>query len=254
MWGRLRAATRAATIHLTCGLGVAALVAVIIFGVWYPYPYFHISTGKYLFLILFFVDLVCGPLMTLLLFDTRKERWKWHVDLGLILTLQIGALIYGMCNIIQSRPVYLAYEGDRFRVVYAANIDKSRLNETKGSFSVLGWGGPRLVGTRLLESTDAGYLESIKRAIEGEPPSFRPDRWVDYSSQKEQLIASLKPMERLQIDPKSGYSLSALAEETGLSLSDLGYLPLVQDSEIDWVVIVGRKDGLPKAYWRLNGW
>lgn len=251
---RLKAAVRAALIHLLFGLLVIACLSIFVFGLWFPYPYYEISSGRHLFIILFLVDLVCGPLLTFLLFDPSKERWKWRVDISFILCLQLGALVYGLNSIASSRPIFLAYEGDRFRVVYSADIDAKQMHMALPEFSDLGWAGARLIGVKLLGPMDKGYLESLKQALNGEPPSFRPDRWVKYADQKDNLIKAIKSLENISLDPMSGYSFSELEDKTGLPLAGLGYLPLVQNSMTDWIVIIGREDGLPKAYWHVDGW
>lgn len=251
---RLRAAARAALIHLACGLTVLSLLACTILWLWFPYPYYQISTGKQLFAILMVVDVACGPLLTLLLFSPYKVKWKWRVDLGIIIFLQIGALAYGISNIAKSRPVFLAYEGDRFRVVYAADIDPKELHKALPQFSRLSWRGPFLVGAKLLDSSDPQYLESLRLALEGNPPSFRPERWVDYSDQKQKLLATLRPLDKLVLNEVAQSSLHALQKESGLPLEAFGYLPLVQDSMNDWIVVVGREDGMPKEFLHLDGW
>lgn len=251
---RYKAASRAAAIHLSCGVLLAGLLSLLIFLVWFPYPYREISGAKNLFVILVAVDVVCGPLLTLLLFDSAKERWKWRIDLVMILSLQLGALVYGLNNVAQSRPVFLAYEGDRFRVVRVADLDGHQLKNAAPEFSSLSWTGPKLMAAKLLKPTDPGYVDSIKQALDGEPPAFRPERWVPYAAQKEALLESLKPMSALRGLQEKDYSLPALEKETGLNASSLGYLPLVQDELTDWIVIVDRSTGMPKAYWHVDGW
>ncbi|WP_225975963.1 hypothetical protein [Paracidovorax avenae] len=251
---RVRAASLAASIHLGSGLILAVLLAILIFVIWFPYPYYEISNGRNLFLTLILVDMVCGPLLTLLLYSPFKARWKWRLDLAMIIFMQLGAMLYGLEKISQSRPVFLAYEGDRFRVVQAADVDSHLLNGAQSQFSNLSWRGPSLIGTKLLSSSDPGYLESLRLALEGNPPSFRPERWVDYGTQKEQLLNALKPMERLMLRPGVENLVNALQRSTGLPSSALGYLPLVQGVRSDWTVVVSREDGMPKAFWHVDGW
>ena len=251
---RVKAATRIASIHFLCGLMLVFFLGLLVFFIWFPFPYYEISGGKNLFLILALVDVVCGPLLTLILFNPAKERWKWRVDLSMILLLQFVALAYGLHNITQSRPIFLAYEGDRFRVVYEPDIDGLRWKSAAPEFASPSWTGPQLLGVKLLEPTDPGFIDSIALALEGVPPAFRPDRWVPYESKREYLLKSLKPMDAHNGVIESGYSLPELEKKTGLHLSELGYLPLVQADVTDWIVLVGRKDGLPKAYWHIDGW
>ena len=40
---------RAFAIHLGISLSIAALAALLVFGIWYPYPYREISGGRALF-------------------------------------------------------------------------------------------------------------------------------------------------------------------------------------------------------------
>ncbi|WP_430407397.1 hypothetical protein [Hydrogenophaga sp.] len=108
---------------------VAASVAWLVFGVWYPTPFHELTGGRTLFLILMAVDVVCGPVLTLVLFDPAKSRFKWRLDLALIVFTQLTALAYGLNQVAAARPVFVAFEGDRFRLVQALDIDESRLQE-----------------------------------------------------------------------------------------------------------------------------
>ena len=253
MRARLHASSRAALIHLACGLGLVGLLAVLVLAVWFPYPYREISGGQRLFFIMVAVDVVCGPLLTLVLFDPAKARWKWRVDIAIILSMQLGAMIYGLHSIAQARPVFLAYEGDRFRVVRANDVE-DRLHEADPARARLSWTGPHLVGVQLLSSTDPQYVDSLVRAMNGDPPALRPSRWVEYATQQTSIRQALRPLERLSSKWDTAQALAQIEKETGLPPSALGYLPLVQSAIDDWIVIVDREDGLPKAYWHVDGW
>lgn len=118
--GRLKAAAKAALIHFSGGVVVAALAAGLIFGLWFPYPYNVILGGNTLFLLLCGVDVVCGPILTLVLYSPTKPRAKWLLDIGLILLVQLSALVYGLHSIALTRPVWLAFElnGVRLQLIY----------------------------------------------------------------------------------------------------------------------------------------
>ena len=59
-------------IHFLLSLLVAALAALLVFGLWFPYPYREISGGRELFLLIVGVDIVIGPLITLAIFNRSK--------------------------------------------------------------------------------------------------------------------------------------------------------------------------------------
>ena len=62
----------AGAIHLAISLSVAALAAYLVFGIWYPSPYPELSGGRELFLLVIAVDVVIGPLITLVIFNRTK--------------------------------------------------------------------------------------------------------------------------------------------------------------------------------------
>lgn len=253
MKGRLIAALRPAVAHLFfCLLVVGALAALILF-FWFPYPYNEISDVNWVILICA-ASLLCGPFLTLCLFNPVKKRWQWNIDIGIILVLQLATVVYCVYALALSRPIFLAYEGDRFRVVRAGKIIPAELPQASSEFGKWSWKGPSLIGVRLLSKTDPNYVSSLTRAMQGDHPAYRPERWVTYSSQKHQVLDALKPISDLKKSPLVLEALHRLLKFNNISENQIGYLPLVQDSVTDWIVLISREDGLPKEYLKVDGW
>ncbi|MDZ7910100.1 MAG: hypothetical protein U5N10_18975 [Gemmobacter sp.] len=114
---RMKAAGKAAFFHFLGSVLVACFAAVLVFLLWYPHPYGQLSGGSKLFAILIVVDVVCGPLLTLVLFSPRKSRREFFVDMSLVVLIQVAALSYGLYTMYQARPLFLVHEVDRFRVI-----------------------------------------------------------------------------------------------------------------------------------------
>ena len=96
---------KAAAIHLSISAAIGLVVGALLLLVWYPPPYFHAAGADQLVLLLVGVDLVLGPLLTLILFRSGKKGLKF--DLAMIAVLQTTALVYGLSVVLQSRPVFL---------------------------------------------------------------------------------------------------------------------------------------------------
>src|SRR5215218_9788376 len=105
---------QAAPVHLVISAIIAVLVFATMLLLWYPRPYFTVAGGFTLMLLLIGVDVVIGPLLTLVVFDPRKKSLKF--DLAVIVVLQLAALIYGVWIMFSARPVFVAFAGDRFEV------------------------------------------------------------------------------------------------------------------------------------------
>src|SRR6186713_2849815 len=108
---------RAFAIHFAVTLILAAGVAAIIFGIWFPAPFDKLVGGQELFVLVVGCDLVLGPLLSLVVYDSRKGRGKLIFDYCVVGVVQLAALSYGVWIVAGSRPVYVTFTGDRLDVV-----------------------------------------------------------------------------------------------------------------------------------------
>ena len=128
---RFRFALKNAAWHLLISLILAGLAALLVFGVWYPYPYAELTGGLALYKLVISVDIVCGPLLTLILASPSKKLKERIIDFSLIGMIQLAALIYGLYSVSLARPVVAAFETDRINVVTAAEIDVNDLPDSQ---------------------------------------------------------------------------------------------------------------------------
>lgn len=56
------------------------------------------------------------------------------MDIALIALLQTGTLEYGLWTVAQARPVYMAFEIDRFRFVHAVDVDLFLLARARSEY------------------------------------------------------------------------------------------------------------------------
>src|SRR5918993_3549413 len=106
-WG---ARGRAAGIHFGISLAVALVAGLLVFALWYPYPYREISGGRDLFLLVVAVDVVLGPLITFAIFNRAKGWPHLRRDLAVVALLQLAGLGYGLWTVHLARPVHLVFE------------------------------------------------------------------------------------------------------------------------------------------------
>lgn len=255
MTQRLRQASRAGLIHLLISAALASLVALLVFRGWFPPPFDQTMGGRELFWLIIGVDVVCGPLLTMVVFNTAKPRRELVRDLAVIAALQLGALAYGLHSMALARPVFVAFERDRFRVVARADIDDTGLSQASVPLPPLGFHGPEWLGVTMMAPTDPAYPRSIEMALQGLHPAFRPQRWVSYESQAQAVREGMRPLPALiaHYTARRG-EIDALVQREGVAAEQLGYLPLITDKASDWVVVVRRVDAKPVGYLPLDGW
>ena len=218
---------KAAGIHLSISLLIGLVVLALLFLVWYPWPYFKVAGGLDLAMILLGVDLVLGPLLTLVVFKSGKKSLKF--DLSVIALIQAGALVYGLYVITAVRPVFLVGAIDRFNLVAANDIAPADLARgSKPEFSTLSWTGPRLVAARLPQSASLREQLMSSTLSGGADIERLPVHYVDYADAQADLLARAKPLSDLRTKrPAAAPVLDAWLRGSGRAEADLAWLPIV---------------------------
>ncbi|HUR40230.1 MAG TPA: hypothetical protein VM240_03600 [Verrucomicrobiae bacterium] len=105
---------RAATIHFSLSLAIFAVALYLILLRWYPGFHFGVDGGWQGVRIMAAVDLVLGPLLTLVVFNPFKARKLIVFDLACIGAAQLAALAWGFHAIHGQRPVSLNFHEGTF--------------------------------------------------------------------------------------------------------------------------------------------
>lgn len=240
---RRRARVRASLIHAASSLAVAGAAAALVFLLWYPAPYRTVSGGVELFLMVTGIDVIVGPLLTLLVFDLAKPRGELMRDLAVVVVLQLAALGYGLYTVAQARPVVLALEGERFRAVIAASVVLDELPQALPEFRSLGFTGPRVVNTEAPTGGTA-QLDAISKAFEGVDLGMRPSFWRPWNEDaRRTALERAKPWGKLAARyPERAAEAAEVVARTGRSADQLRYLPLLA-RRTDWVVLLDGASG-----------
>jgi hypothetical protein len=235
---RYKNAVKAMSWHFFGSLLVAAIVAALVFGVWYPDPYRELSGGRELFFLIMGVDLVCGPLLTFVLFNPAKPKRELVMDLSLVVVLQLAALAYGVWTVHQARPLYLVHEVDRFKVIALPDIDIQELAKLPQSLQPQLFKGPQTVGLR-----DASKDEREKVMFEavqgGKDYGERPSFYTPYDvAQAAKAFAKAKPLaDFFKKYPKKQADIDKL--HIAASEGQFRYLPII--ARQDWVAVLNPK-------------
>jgi len=232
---------KAASLHLLISAAIGIAVVTLMLVVWYPRHYFKAMGGDVLILLLIGVDVVIGPLITLIIFNPKKKELK--LDLSVIAALQLAALAYGCYVMFVARPVYNVFVVDRFETVAANQIDEASLAQTTGEFGKLPMTGPVIIGAR--QPTDLGRRSDVMlQAMKGGPDLANlPDLYVPYSAIRGEAAQKAHPLaELIKRQPGSAATLRAFLADNGTTDDAVGFLPM-KARNVDMTVIVDRKTG-----------
>jgi hypothetical protein len=253
---RLIPALRASGVHFSLSIVVALLSAALVFGLWYPYPYRELMGGRELFMLVVTVDVVCGPLLTLVLYNPTKPRAELVRDLVLVALIQLAGLLYGLHTVMIVRPVYLVFEVDRFNAVSAIDIDEADLGKVKKPWDALPFWGPQVIATRPPKDNDE-MMKSLDLSFQGREPAVRPDWWQPLETSRAEILKRAKLLSDLRkkyIAKSDAIARIDIAiKESGKSEESLRWLPLTSRRSKDWIALIDAQTAMPLSYAAVDG-
>jgi hypothetical protein len=153
-----------------------------------------------------------------------------------------------------ARPVALALEIDRFRVVRAVDVDVTELPLAPQSLRSLPQWGPVMLWT-VRPATPDEQFESIQRAIAGSDVGTRPKYWRAWDDVgRAEVMLAAKPLSELASRyPQNVAEIDQAVARTGLPREEIGYLPMIAKFA-DWSVLVSKKKGDVVGFLPLNAY
>lgn len=119
----MRFRLKALGLHLASSATVLILILGSLYLGWYRWPGWRLADVTQVVIVLIGVDLVLGPLMTFIVANSKKSRHELTRDIGIIVAVQICALLYGSTQLWKGRPLYYAFSETVLELVQAYDID-----------------------------------------------------------------------------------------------------------------------------------
>jgi hypothetical protein len=187
----------AAAIHFTVTLLVASAAAIVIFFIWFPGATAAMVGGTKLFVLVTVSDVILGPLLSLVIYSSKKSRMHLVGDYCVIGAVQLASLIYGMLVVADSRPVFIAFSDDRLHLVTAFELtDLDLKGGVSAEFQSKSWTGPRLISiappANASERNEVDGYASIGKDVQTMPKYYRP-----YDAARAQIMNAERSLQSL---------------------------------------------------------
>lgn len=245
---------KASGIHLSICVLIALTVVSTMLFVWYPAHLFEALGGQNVVMMLIAIDVISGPLLTLIVFKPFKKGLKF--DLSVIALVQITALLYGVSVLFQGRPVYMVFVKDRIDVVTALDIDQESLARVRfEEFKKLPVTGPKLVAAKM--PSDPKERERILflsidhgRDLQSFPEYFEP-----YQEQIDTVLKRSQPLSELRAKrPESADLIDRFVDRTGAPADKLVFLPVATQKDKDLTAVIDRSTGEVVEFLNIDPW
>lgn len=226
--------------HFLISLIIFSLIVYILLFFWYPSPYFTAEGGWKGLKIVAAVDLVLGPLLTLIVFDIKKTKVKLIGDLIVIGLLQLSALAWGINTIYNQRPIAIVYWDGEFMTVPAADLVSQNINPTE--LANYGLQFPVLIYAEKPRDLDGLKKMSKRITIDAVPPHHQIELYrglQDYYDEIKPLQVDINEIISYSSEMKA--DLMDILEKTNTVISDYDYFPL--RSKYHTIILLFSHDG-----------
>jgi len=119
----MRFRLKAFSLHLLSSAAALTLILGSLYFGWYRWPGWHLADVTTVVLVMVCVDVVLGPTLTFIIANQKKSRRELTRDIGIIVVVQLCALIYGSMSLWNGRPLYYAFSESVLQLVQAYDID-----------------------------------------------------------------------------------------------------------------------------------
>jgi hypothetical protein len=234
---------QASAVHLLLSAAIALAFLALLLFVWYPGPLFEAAGGRDLLMILMGVDIVAGPLITLIVFRWDKPRLK--LDLAVIGAVQLAALLYGAHIMFLARPAFIVFVKDQFQVATAIDLDPAEMQKAKDpKFRSAPLTGPILAYAQT--PTDVAEQQRLfKEAFSGRDLENFPQHFVPYAARAQDALAKSWTIAQLrEKEPLVGKIVDEYLARSGTKEADVRFLRMRAPRA--WLaVLVDAKTGEP---------
>ena len=101
-------------------------LGVLYFG-WYRWPGWYLAGAITIVMMMAGIDVVLGPLLTLIIANPNKPRRELARDISIIVAVQLIAAGYGVTTLWNGRPLYYTYSERFLEMVQASDLNSEQV-------------------------------------------------------------------------------------------------------------------------------
>ncbi len=213
-------------IHLTLSLLVFSSLVYVMYFWWFPGDLFFLDGGWQGLKLVALIDLVLGPLLTLVLYSPGKKNLVF--DMSAIAVFQLVALAYGFYTTHQQQTLAVVHSEGVFNTIsraahLEANAQLRALDVEPIHVATLSDTRPRMIYTEPPNKETLGqFLEDI---FNGYPePQERSDQYLPIDSSLDQLREESKTVEAM-VEDGTWEKVESRVNALGKAPDEMEYYP-----------------------------
>ncbi len=226
---------RAFLIHIIASALVVGSIGALMWSLWFPQPWFMHDGGWQVYQLILLVDVILGPLLTLIVF--RQEKPGLQRDITIIVAVQLGALAFGTGTMYQYRPAFIVYGDSNFFSVTWNEVRRSTQDMDRLERFVPDR-GPGMVILRPPSDPKDQSLFRALRSTDGTAIVSRGDYYDTLADADWNALFARGPRieDLAKLDPAIAADLERFRKRNTAPMETLGFVPVVCRREIIMLV------------------
>jgi hypothetical protein len=226
----MRFRLKAFSLHLLSSATVLTLILGSLYLGWYRWPGWHLTDVKTVVLVMVCVDVVLGPTLTLIIANKNKPSRELVRDIGIIVVVQLCALIYGSVSLWNGRPLYYTFSENILQLVQAYDIDAAEAEAGRRQNPGLAphwYSLPRWIWAPLPQNAEESKKIVVSAVTGGDDVTSMPKYFKPWEDGLPSLRSQLKKVDDVPYFAKSEKKrLKERMKAAGLPDDQLNTMPL----------------------------
>lgn len=187
---------KAFAMHFSLSLIIVLTSIFIVWFIWYPAPLYKATGVNKIFMIVLGIGLIAGPLLTFLVSKPNKKSLRF--DIVIIVIIQLAAFLYGLYQVYDGRPAWIAYNVDRFDLIRNNEIDNRKLLEALPAYQQVSNSGALYVAAVIPKSEIQISNQILFDEVgSGIAPSQRPELYVPLQQVEQNMNDRVRALREL---------------------------------------------------------
>lgn len=216
---------KAFSIHVLISASVISLFLCFALLIWYPFPFDYFYSPFDVLKIVLVVDLIVGPLFTLIVYDIKKSKRELRRDLSVVVLIQVIAFVWGVHVTYVSRPIFLVFSNQDFYVFAKDDVDLTLLKDE--TLLPAFWKGVQQVYVKPPKDSDE-LTELYREYYDGEKPeiALRLDRYLALRKEFDYIAQFSIDMSKADKNTSEWVVLEKFLQKTHRPLSYYVFFPV----------------------------
>jgi len=225
-------------LHFFSSVFIISMFLGIVFYIWFPGPFAEIYNTWDAIKIIVAVDVILGPLCTLIVFDIKKKAKELKLDMLAIITLQLIALGWGVHVTYSVRPVFIVFHQGDFFAFAQSDLRISALKDKSLTPAI--WKAPRMVYVEPPKDADE-YKDIILNQLGGDVHTvhYLTARYLPIENmEREDILKQAIKLDDKYKNPNIKTYVNNFINEHGRVAADYAFFPVKGGSSNGTLVLL----------------